>query len=81
LLVLADEGRGLGIAEEAGGASRADRLAQLLSRGVAGSGEAWQSDLENEFQVRRYVFGRRLESVPDFESMTFERPSRTWAGP
>ncbi|MEM8955387.1 MAG: hypothetical protein AAGD22_14630, partial [Verrucomicrobiota bacterium] len=71
VLVMADGSRGMTIADEGSGEeTRAEMLQSILER-EAGD---WQEVLEGEYQVRRYVFGQRLEGVSDFGDLEFDRP-------
>ncbi|MEM7148077.1 MAG: hypothetical protein AAF591_23440 [Verrucomicrobiota bacterium] len=71
VLVMADGSRGMGIADgSAGEKTRGEILKEVLGR----SAGDWQESLEGEYQVRRYVFGQRLEGVADFEGLEFDRP-------
>lgn len=70
-LLLADNSSSLQIADRGGGPSRGEQLRQLLARQQTAN---WQTDLEREFDVRRYTFGTRLESVEHFDALAFDRP-------
>jgi len=69
-LLLADDSSSLQIADEGGSPTRGELLRKLLARTPAAD---WQSRLERLFDVRRYAFGTRLETVEDFDALAFDR--------
>jgi uncharacterized membrane protein len=66
-VILADNSQGMLIKDPNAERSRGQQLQRLLSTQQA----AWQEALEDTFQVRRYVFDRRLQSTPDFSNLNF----------
>jgi uncharacterized membrane protein len=45
---------------------------EILRRQLLGGGNNWQSVLEENFQVRRYLFDSRLQNTRDFSELNFE---------
>jgi uncharacterized membrane protein len=66
--VIADNSQSLNIKDAAETRSRGDVLREQLTGGA----KAWRSELENNFQVRRYTFDSRLQSTRDFSEMNFD---------
>jgi uncharacterized membrane protein len=67
MLLLADNSQSLAIHDPGAGRSRGEAAKARLT------GEtAWRARLEQDFDVRRYMFDTRLRSVPDFESLAFD---------
>jgi uncharacterized membrane protein len=66
--VIADNSQSLNIKDAAEARSRGDVLREQLTGGA----KAWRSDLENNFQVRRYTFDSRLQTTRDFSEMNFD---------
>jgi uncharacterized membrane protein len=66
--IIADNSQSLEIKDAAEKRSRGDVLREQLTGGA----KAWRSELENNFQVRRYTFDSRLQTTRDFSEMNFE---------
>jgi uncharacterized membrane protein len=66
--VMADNSQSLNIKDAAEERSCGDILREQLTGGA----KAWRSELENNFQVRRYTFDSRLQSTRDFSEMNFD---------
>lgn len=66
-LLLADNSRSLQIRDQQQSATRGDRLRQYLAGGTP-----WQTKLEQDFQVRRYLFDTRLRPVRDFSALALD---------
>jgi hypothetical protein len=66
--VLVDRSGSLQIRDQSRGPTRAE----LLERVLADDHSNWQARLGQDFDVRRYVFGQRLEQVDDFNSIRFD---------
>ncbi|HWD92800.1 MAG TPA: glutamine amidotransferase [Verrucomicrobiae bacterium] len=66
--IIADNSQSLNINDAAEKRSRGDTLREQLTGGA----KAWRSELENNFQVRRYTFDSRLQSTRDFSELDFE---------
>jgi len=67
-VVLADNSMGMQIKDRGESRSRADFLRDL----VAAKQDGWQNKLEDNFQLRRYLFDSRLQSTKDFTELAFE---------
>jgi hypothetical protein len=65
--IVADNSQGLGIKDRGEILTRGQSLTNLL----APEPDNWQDKLENNFQVRRYIFDSRLQSAKDFSELTF----------
>jgi uncharacterized membrane protein len=65
--IVADNSQGLGIKDRGETMTRGQSLTNLL----APEPDNWQDKLENNFQVRRYIFDSRLQSAKDFSELTF----------
>ncbi|HYG21624.1 MAG TPA: glutamine amidotransferase [Verrucomicrobiae bacterium] len=66
--VIADNSQSMKIKDATAAASRGEQMRAHLT----GERQAWQTALEEHFQVRRYTFDARLEHTRDFQSLTFE---------
>ena len=66
--VLADNSQGMRIKDIGQTQTRGDSLTNLLK---AQPGD-WQDKLENNFQLRRYLFDSRLQSSKDFSELAFD---------
>lgn len=66
--VLADNSQGMKIKDRGATTSRGENLQKLLSADQP----AWQSSLDENFQLRRYLFDARLQSTRDFAELTFD---------
>ncbi|MBM3876372.1 MAG: hypothetical protein FJ386_06595 [Verrucomicrobia bacterium] len=67
-VILADNSQGMQIKDRDATETRADSLRKLLKSDQA----AWQSRLDEHFQVARYVFDSRLVSTKDFSELNFD---------
>jgi uncharacterized membrane protein len=67
-VVLADNSQGMGIKDVGAAKSRGELMRGLLTGDTA----TWPSKLEDNFQVRRYVFDSRLQSTRDFSELNFD---------
>jgi di/tricarboxylate transporter len=61
-LVVADNSRGMQIHDRQSPRSRGEQMKGLLT----GTGAEWQEPITENFQVRRYAFDSRLQSVTEF---------------
>lgn len=68
LAIVADNSQGLGIKDRGETQTRGAALTNLLAHEPGN----WQDKLENQFQVRRYIFDSRLQSTKDFSELTFD---------
>jgi uncharacterized membrane protein len=67
MILLADNSQSLAIHDPGASRSRGEVAKERLT------GEtSWRARLEQDFDVRRYVFDSRLRSVPDFQSLAFD---------
>jgi len=66
--VVADNSQGMKIKDRGAIKSRAEDLRALLGSDK----QAWQPQLEENFQVRRYSFDSRLQSTRDFSELAFD---------
>ncbi len=66
-VVLADNSEGMRIKDTGAAQSRGELMRGLLTGDTA----AWPAKLEDNFQVRRYVFDSRLQSTRDFSELNF----------
>ncbi len=66
-VVAADASRSMNVRDRLGKPSRADRVSDLLN-----SSNQWLLNLESEFDLRRYQFGERLNSVQDYSDYAAE---------
>ena len=67
-VVLADNSQGMQIKDRGESRSRGQFLNGLLTSAKAG----WQSKMEENFQLRRYVFDSRLQASKDFSELVFD---------
>jgi uncharacterized membrane protein len=65
--VIADNSQSLNVKDAAETHSRGDMLREELTGGAKG----WRQALEENFQVRRYLFDSRLQSTRDFSEINF----------
>ncbi|HAV65395.1 MAG TPA: hypothetical protein DCY13_23845, partial [Verrucomicrobiales bacterium] len=65
--VVADNSQGMQIHDPGERESRGEQLRALLTD----TAENWQDELGANFQLRRYIFDSRLQSVRDFQSLDF----------
>lgn len=68
--ILADNSQSLSIRDPQATQSRGKELKKLLTEENA----PWQIRLSQDFDVRRYLFDSRLQSVPDFSHLDFDGP-------
>jgi uncharacterized membrane protein len=68
LAIVADNSQGLGIKDRGETKTRGAALTNLL----APQSGNWQDQLEQNFQVRRYLFDSRLQTTKDFSELTFD---------
>src|SRR5262249_42741129 len=66
--LLADNSQGMKIKDRGATRSRGENLQALL----AANKRNWQTTLEENFQVRRYLFDSRLQSTRDFSELIFD---------
>lgn len=66
--VLADNSQGMKIKDRGQARTRGENLQALLTV----QRPAWQPALDENFQVRRYVFDSRLQSTRDFSELNFD---------
>jgi len=66
--IVADNSQGMNIKDRGDTRTRGQTLTNLLSP----ASDQWQRALENNFQVRRYLFDSRLQSARDFSELNFE---------
>jgi uncharacterized membrane protein len=66
--IVADNSQGLQITDQGASQSRAELLRELLNpqRG------RWQATLEENFEVRRYLFDARLQNTRDYSELSFD---------
>lgn len=67
LVVMADNSEGLSVRDRGDAQTRGEQLRALLNQEQVG----WLEQLEQDFDVRRYQFDRRLRSVRDFGDLDF----------
>lgn len=67
-LVVADNSQGMQIRDRGQARTRGEELRQLLTADKAD----WRAQLDENFQVRRYLFDARLQSTRDFSELNFE---------
>src|SRR5436309_14532135 len=65
--IIADNSQGLQIKDRGEKRSRGDRLRDLLDP----QRSSWQGTIEENFDVRRYAFDARLQTIKDFSELTF----------
>ncbi len=68
IAVLADNSAGMQIKDRGETLNRGQQLVGLLS----GEKSKWQASLNDNFQVRNYVFDARLQSTKDFSELAFD---------
>lgn len=73
--LLADNSHSLTIRDRGAAADRGQQLRTLLKRETP-----WQTRLCQDFDVRRYVFDARLQSVEDFTALTCDGTATSLAG-
>src|SRR5688572_5073797 len=66
--VLADNSQGMNIKDRGAAQSRGEQLQGLLTA----EKPAWQPVLDENFQLRRYLFDSRLQSSRDFSELAFD---------
>jgi uncharacterized membrane protein len=66
--IVADNSQGMKIKDRGATRSRGDNLQALLS----GDHASWQPALDENFQVRRYLFDARLQSTRDYSELVFD---------
>lgn len=67
-VILADNSQGLSIKDRGAARSRGEQLRGMVS----GEQTTWQALLDENFQVRRYLFDARLQSTRDFAELRFD---------
>lgn len=70
VVIAADNGAGLSVAEKAGGESRGATMKKALGDGTGVV--AWIDELAKQFRVRTMIFDDRLRSVKDFTELKFD---------
>ena len=75
-VVLADNSQGLQIKDRGTTRTRGESLRSLL---VGDAAMPWQAKLDDNFQVRRYLFDSRLQSTRDYSELTFDGRSTALA--
>ena len=70
-LLVADNSQGMQIKDRGQSRSRGQVLQGLLTSGKT----AWQSTIEENFQVRRYWFDTRLQPTKDYSELAFDGPA------
>ena len=68
LVVAADNSGSMGVRDEGAAQIRGEVMADVL----AGDGAGWLARLDEDFQVRRYVFDSRVRRSTDFSELTFD---------
>jgi uncharacterized membrane protein len=68
LLLLADNSQGMKIRDPGSSSGRADDLRAMLTADPS----PWQVRLEQDFDVRRYLFDSRMRNVADFHELAFD---------
>jgi uncharacterized membrane protein len=76
LAILADNSQGMAIKDPGQSRSRGDLLRQLLTTDK----KIWQGKIEENFQVRRYLFDSRLQFTKDFGDLDLEGRSSAIGG-
>ena len=66
--VLADNSQGMKIKDRGASRSRGEDLQAVLT----GDKQLWQPALDENFQLRRYLFDARLQSTRDFSELAFD---------
>ena len=67
-VILADNSQGLRIKDRGASQSRGEVMRDLLTGGTA----KWPTKMDENFQVRRYLFDSRLQSTRDFSELNFD---------
>ena len=67
-VVLADNSQGMQIKDQGESRSRGQLLNGLLTSAKGG----WQNQIDENFQLRRYLFDSRLQSTKDFSELVFD---------
>src|SRR5438477_2644713 len=67
-VILADNSQGMEIKDHGSSRTRGQFLHSLLDSTTPG----WQAKLDENFQVRRYLFDSRLQSTRDFGELIFD---------
>jgi uncharacterized membrane protein len=67
LAIVADNSQGMGIKDRGEQATRAEQLRGLLKRD-----NEWMEQVEETFQVRRYLFDSRLQNTEDYSDLAFD---------
>lgn len=68
LAIVADNSQGMGIKDRGQTMTRGQTLTNLLAPEPGN----WQTKLDSQFQVRRYLFDSRLQSTKDFSELAFD---------
>ena len=71
LAIVADNSQGMSIRDRGETRTRGGVLTNLLASQPGG----WQARLEENFQVRRYLFDSHLQSIKDFSGLVFDGPA------
>lgn len=67
-VVLADNSQGMQVRDRGEKRTRSEQLQEL----VANPQSSWESELDQNFQLRRYYFDSRLQQTKDFSDLTFD---------
>ena len=67
-VVLADNSRGMAIKDAGESRTRGETMREILTSDMV----TWQTKLNEEFQVRRYLFDSRLQSSRDLSELVFD---------
>jgi uncharacterized membrane protein len=73
--VIADNSRSLLVATGSGDETRADVIAATLESGEKADPVGWLNQLSQDFELRRYVVGDRLQQVERLEPVEFDGPA------
>jgi uncharacterized membrane protein len=73
--LVADNSQGMQIKDRGETSSRGSMMQDLL----VGAKSTWPAELEENFQLRRYLFDTRLQSTRDFSELSFEGRSTALA--
>ena len=74
--IVADNSQGMQITDRSASRSRADLLRDLLNPQQG----RWQATLEENFDVRRYLFDARLQTTKDYRELSFDGRSSAIGG-
>lgn len=74
--VVADNSQGMQVRDRGQSKMRSEQLHGLLTAPES----EWQLELNEEFQVRKYVFDSRLQGTKDFAELTFDGRASALAG-